>query len=84
MKYLAYKTHTQLFRKVLMGKFDTDTHFTHVSSNSYRMLISICNENVVVKQKSTDKNRRILALGARNYNFMLKNVYNANTKKSTN
>lgn len=65
----------------MKSKFDTDTHFTHVLSTSCRVLISSGNQDVVVKQKSTDKIRRILVLGAPNYSFALKNLYNANTKK---
>ena len=58
--------------------------FSHAPSNSCGVLIAFYgNQDITVKKKLSDKKRRVLVLDTRidDSDFLLINIYNANTEK---
>ena len=70
--------------KTWKDKFGGDLHFSHGSSNSCRVLIAFYNnQDITVRKKLPNKKKRVFVLDAQIYDFdfLLINIYNANTEK---
>ena len=82
--FFTRKTFDRWLRKNRKGKCGRDLHFSHGSSSSCEVLIALYgNQGIAVKKKSSNKKGRVIILDVRidDSDFLLMNIYNANTGK---
>ena len=86
MDYFSYKKRIRLLlgKKKWKDEFGGDLHFSHGSSNSCGVLIAFYgNQDITVERKLSKKKGLLLVLDTRidSSDFLLINIYNANTEK---